>query len=283
MTRSQDLRSLLRFPQAGPVDAGRLGRRMAALYRRWHGGGVDMGGLVHCLAAPMDVAGQPIGRACLAAAAAVEAWGGHPYHSALHHAEVATNASVLAELAGFAGAPLPASQRMLLLAAALAHDYGYEPGGARFAAETASADAMDAMASECGVSPPERGDLRCLILATEPGFRRLLAGAPPQRPVPRPLEDLLGRPDLVTLAALLSDADLLSSVGLTEQWRKVQRHRLEREAGRRIAPSEDVAFFDHVVGPGFLSAGGRYFDEHLARMRQACGNAMSVQNPEARP
>jgi hypothetical protein len=278
MTHSPTLRALRYQSSSGAPDAERLGRRMTALYRTWMHGGVDLAGLAKCLILPLDIAGQPIGRACLAAAAAVAAWGGHPYHSALHHAEVATNATVVAELAEIAGAPICSRHRSLLLAAALAHDYRYQPGGPRFAPETLSAEAMDGIASECGVPPAEREDLNRLILATEPSFRRVLAGDPAVPTIPKPLQDLLARPDLKALAAVLSDADLLSSVGLSVRWNQVQHHRLEREIGRSICPSEDLAFFERIVGPGFLSLGGRTFDANLGRIREA--RAASTTTPK---
>jgi len=156
----------------------------------------------------------------------------------------------------------------VLIAAALAHDYLYQPGGPRFTAEIASAAAMDSIAAECGVRPAERVDLSHLILATEPSFRRVLAGKAVDHPVPERLQRLLARPDLTALAAVLSDADLLSSAGLTVRWSQVQRSRLEREVGHSIAPGEDLAFFDRIVGPGFLSVGGRCFNVNLVRIRQ---------------
>ena len=281
MTHLPDLRATLRLPAAGPPDAERLGWRMAALYRGWDERGVDLAGLVLCLLGPLGVATQPVGQACLAVAAAVAAWRGHPYHSARHHAEVATNAAVLAEVAGAAGTPVPPRQHGLLLAAAFAHDYLYEPGGERFTAETRSAAAMGAIAATCGMLPEERADLHCLILATEPGFRRVLSGGLPCPGLPEELAGLLARPDLVGLAALLSDADLLSSAGLSMAWHRVQHGRLERELGRRITADENLTFLQQVVGPGFLSAGGRFFDGNLERIRRACKHMAGAPIQEA--
>ena len=61
---------------------------------------------------------------------------------------------------------------------------------------------------------------------------------------------------MVRTAAILSDADLLSSVGLGEAWHEVQIDRLQQEIGRPIDPAENPIFIEHVVGPGFLSPGG---------------------------
>ncbi len=246
-------------------DAAKLGRRMAALYRCWdQRGGLDLPALASCLLGPMRDA--PAGRTCLALADAVARWGGHPYHSAGHHAEVAVNAAVLAAL----GEPaLPAPDHALLLAAALGHDLHYVPRQARprFAAEAAAADAADAMAAACGLQQGERDELRALILATEPGFRRSLLALPPE--LPPGLRPLAQRPALARLAAMLSDADMLSSAGLTRRWHRVQRARLERELLAPITAADDLVFFDRVVGDGFISPGGRCFTPNLHDIRRA--------------
>ena len=74
---------------------------------------------------------------------------------------------------------------------------------------------------------------------------------------------------LQPLAAILSDADLLSSAGLTPRWHQVQRGRLEREIGQRIPPAADLAWFDKMVGGHFLSMGGNHFTGNLRRIRGA--------------
>ncbi len=267
--------ALLRLSPAGPFDADRVGRRMAALYRVWDGRRApDLTELARCLLSPLGVIGEPIGTTCLAAAAAVMQWGGTAYHSARHHAEVATNAQVLAELAAYSGDAMPAYDRAVLLTAALSHDYLYQPDAAPFGAEQASADAVDAIARRCGAGQPERDDLRSLILATAPGFRPVLANATvrPDQPVPQALRDLLARPRLAALAATLSDADLLSSAGLSMRWQQVQHVRLEREMCRTMTYQEDLAFLDRLVGPTFLSAPGRCFTPNLTRIRAVCAD-----------
>ncbi len=238
---------------------------MAALYRVWVGrGGVDLAGLATCLLEPLGLGPDPLAATCHALAAAVTRWGGLPYHSALHHAEVATNAAVLADLAAWSGQPRPARRRALLLAACLGHDYLYRPGGARFAAEAASADAV---ARRCGCGGADRDDLRRLILLTEPGCRHGLSGGAlvPCLPSLDPVS-----PDLASLAATLSDADLLSTAGLTWRWSRMQQGRLGRELGRTLTPAENLAFLEGIVGPGFLSPGGRAFDPNLRRITAAC-------------
>ena len=249
---------------------------MAALYGSWDlPGALDLPAVATTLLNRAGGAGTPVGRACGAVAEAVARWGGHAYHSAKHHAEVATNVGVLAALSCRLGPPMLPAEQTLLLAAALSHDIHYDPAPRslpRFTRETISADAMDAIAAKCGAADSDRHELRLLILATEPGFRSRLATlavSDPGRPVPETLVPLAARPDLIGLAAMLSDADLLSSAGLTPSWHDVQRSRLERELGLSIPPASDLTFFDAVVGQDFLSLPGRYFRPNLDSIRQS--------------
>jgi hypothetical protein len=269
-------------PGAAPAalpDPVRLGRRMAAMYADWERARQPdlpalAGALLHSNAIPPD---GPLARTCLAAAQAVAAWGGLPYHSATHHAEVATNATVLTELAARQGQPVSWHARALLLAACLGHDLNYLPSVAkeRFAAEHIAAEALDGMAAACGCEPADRQAIRALVIATEPGLRLRPGG-----PLGTPLDPTAARllhpaavdPALAALAEILSDADLLSSVGLTTAWYRVQQKRLEREAGRAYEAGDSERFFSDIVGPDFLSAPGRVFSANLALIRRtACG------------
>ncbi len=264
----------------GLPDPVRLGRRMAALYATWQRTHrPDMENLALSLlqrnSVPLD---GKLGLTCLAAARAVAAWGGLPYHSARHHAEVATNAMVLLEIANLQGHAVPPHAAGMLLAACLAHDIHYHPSAAkkRFSAEHASADALDAIAADIGCDAEDRATMRALIIATEPGLR-LRHGGPLGMPLDATVARLLGRttvdPALAGLAAILSDADLLSSVGLTTGWYRVQQGRLEREGGRRHRTEENRRFFATIVGTDFLSEPGRLFTRNLALIRHAVSGA----------
>ena len=123
-------------------DPLRLGRRMAALYTCWQHRLPDLGSLAAMLLRRIGMgADDALGRCCLDAARAVDAWGGLPYHSAAHHAEVATNAMVLVELADLLGYPVGQRGAAMLLVAGVAHDLHYTTpnGRPRFTAECASA------------------------------------------------------------------------------------------------------------------------------------------------
>ena len=272
--RHHDGRTAANGADAAPPDAHVLGLRMAALYCYWqHTDGPDLPQLTDALVAHIGIApNTPIGCTCRNAAAAVSRWRGRAYHSARHHAEVATNAMVLAALAARRGNAVPPRDLGILLAAALAHDIHWEPARqqVRFAMEAKAAATLDAIAAECGVAAEDRQAMRALVLATEPHSRADLAA--PDRPapaadVPEPLARLLREPRLLRLAELLSDADLLSSAGLSPAWTRVQGQRLARETKAALGEAERRYFFDAIVGPRFLSPGGQYFAANLARIR----------------
>jgi hypothetical protein len=258
-----------------PLDARSLGLKMADLYECWDGpAGFDLPAITAEFLRRLDQLDSPVGATCLHLAAELERWGGHDYHSARHHAEVATNAMILTEHAVARANPFSNQQRALLLAAGLAHDIYFDPTSSskdsRFEAERQAAAALETAALLCGVPAPERATLRDLILATEPGFRIQLSA------LLRGELDIAAEAELcipanqpmAAMAGVLSDADLLSSVGLTMDWHLKQLHRLERELGRLISPAEDLRFFEAIVGPDFLSSGGRVFSENLNRIRE---------------
>jgi hypothetical protein len=257
-------------------DPARLGHRMAALFASWQRGPLpDLRALAAALLRRNGIAAdEPLALTCLAAARAAAAWGGLPYHSATHHAEVAINAMVLVAIADRQGQPVGRHSTATLLAACLGHDLYYQPSVARqrFAAEQASAEALDAMAAAAGCSDPERRTMRALVIATEPGLR-LRPGGPLGTPLEPTAARLLGMasvdPELATLASILSDADLLSSVGLTVGWYRVQQQRLEHEAGRPHRPGEAAVFFRDIVGTDFLSEPGRALSSNLATIRRS--------------
>jgi hypothetical protein len=258
---------------AAVPDPAWLGGRMAELYSSWTDPAkLDLTAVAEGFLRRLDHLEDPIGQACLQAAADVGRWRGLPYHSVSHHAEVATNAMVMTEVARRGGQSIPLRDRALLLASALAHDLNYKAGLPRFATETEAAQALDLISAQCGVPGPDREMLKCLILATEPGFRSCLAalsGSDLGNDVPQSLYALVAQPALAGLAVTLSDADLLSSAGLTEDWHRVQLERLQSETGCHISPADDVRFFERLVGADFLSRGGRFFSPNHKRIPDA--------------
>jgi hypothetical protein len=247
----------------------RLGRRLAALFFSWRAC-CDPAELIGELIRRAGLSeASALGRTALEAGARLLQWGGYPYHCALHHAEVATSAMVLAALGDAVLAP---EDLGLLLCASLAHDLEFDPALAasgRFVAEARAAAALEAIAAACRVAPAERQALRLLILATEPlaraGLRAWL-----RQGVPHPdarLRGLGARPGLLALAAVLSDADLLPSSGLTTGWQVRQQDRLALEWARAVTPADRRHFFHTILGPDYLSPGGARFLPNLRRIR----------------
>jgi len=268
---------------ARPVDGVSLGIRMAALYQRWDGpAGVDLPVITSAFLRRLDRLDSAIGETCLRIAAELERWVGHDYHSALHHAEVATNAMILTEHAVAPANTFSRQQRALLLAGCLAHDIYFEPQSSkhlRFEAERKSAEILDITALRCGVPADERATLRSLILATEPEFRSRLSAllrGDLEIAADAELRITARQPAMAAMAGVLSDADLLSSAGLTVDWHLKQRRRLERELSRIISPEEDLRFFEAIVGPDFLSSGGHAFSSNLQRIRETVGQTRQV-------
>ncbi len=263
---------------ARPVDAISLGARMADLYQRWDSpAGLDLPAIASGFLERLGQRDSPIGETCLRMASELERWGGHAYHSAGHHAEVATNAMILTECAVSPTDIFSAGQRAILLAGCLAHDIHFEPGRhPRFAAELKSAEILDDAAASCGVRAPDRGTLRSIVLATEPKFRSRLAALLHGEIDPAVDLELCipaHPPATAGLAAVISDADMLSSAGLTTDWHHKQLSRLAREFGREISPAEDLRFFDEIVGQVFLSSGGQIFSGNLANIRETVRQA----------
>ncbi len=137
--------------------------------------------------------------------------------------------------------------------------------------EARSADALDGIARDCGLGEADRRSIHLLVMATEPNSRSDIAAAIAKpdggTALPPLLAPLNGDAGLLRLAGLLSDADLLSSAGLTRAWARVQGQRLAHENRMPIGRAEWQHFLNAIVGPGFLSRGGRHFAANLARIR----------------
>lgn len=275
------------IPDGGALpDAARMGVWLADLHASFTGA-VRLRALATRLSGLLGLPeSSPLARACGLAADAVSAWRGHDYHSDGHHAEVAVNVVVLAAISAAAGEPVAREDAAVLLLAALTHDLLYMPGAAApFTRERTAADAADAIASRAGAGGGARALLRWLVLATEPSARPLLAAAArgEAASLPGEIARLPAHPDPVRLATVLSDADLLSSAGLTLEWHREQASRLARERGAPVDAGGERAFFEHVVGHEFASAAGRHFAANLACIRAAVDAEALSAAPAQRP
>lgn len=176
----------------------------------------------------------------------VQSWKGHAYHGATHHAEVLLNAWRLG-----------ARDAATLLAAA-GHDWGYDPTlhGGPYAQEQVATDRVTEVLRRNRCDPTLIQDVQDLILSTYPPLRAQI----------RARTDGLAS-HLVRPASILSDADLLSSAGLTRARSQLMSARLAEETGQAATPAGFVAFLDAIVGPSFLSPQSHMFTDAMQDIR----------------
>jgi hypothetical protein len=280
-------------PTLGVHDAAGLGHALARLYRLWDRTGTSLSVVTRHLQHRAGITSKAWADTEMAVVRRTSAWSGHPYHSVLHHAEVASTAIELARSPLTGCAPLDCRRIHLLLCAALGHDIGFDPllvPRTPYMLETrAAVEVSDAM-RESGADWHDIEDVQALILATEPSARRALRhlmeeieeGTPSAlRIVPPPeLAHLGDDEELVRLAALLSDADLMSSAGLNAEWTQVQADRLALETGVAATPAGMLGFLDGLVGASFVSPQGRFMNRNLAAIRDS---ALECLSPPPRP
>jgi len=235
---------------------------------------------------------SPLRAGALLAAVLIAAPSSLAYHTLAHTREVVINATWLLaatdDLAAQnrAGAvPLGPDEAGTLLLAAAMHDLGHDGGhGLRGGAED-SPHRLEERAfrwmrpglRRLGVPVAILKDLHTILLITDPVLRPdarrvtdyVLFGEPyPANAARHPvLAALIGRPSLAQLCALMADADVLSSVGLTVAWQDEQTRRLSEERGAPISRHERLHFQDRIAGPGLASAAGRLLDQNWHAIR----------------
>lgn len=270
--------------RSATFEAGFEAGRLSALYGRWACEHFDLVAVASVLGGEAGIDPRdPLGQASIAMARATSGWHGHPYHSVLHHAEVACCAMMLATLAD-----VDPRQRGLLLCAALGHDIGFDPAAPRqpFHLEAIAADTTDDIMKASNVGAADRSAIRTLILATEPSARRvlrLLADGNPPGEVPHQIAGLQANASLVELAAILSDADVMPSAGLTPEWSAIECERLSRESGHEVDATAFARFLDGLVGATFISAPGVLMNPNLGRIRAWAEDGAALEASSARP
>lgn len=194
---------------------------------------------------------------------ATDAWTGYPYHSAAHHLDVMVIAMALTETRP--------EMREALSFAALLHDYDYQPD-LRLAQpyhqeRVAAAFAVSMLkmsAAAMGDEPLNlsEGLVNALILSTYPSLRARMAEGHASWSIrlregnPGVALDL--SQSAFEMCCLLSDADIISSVGLPLHWAFERHEALAAELGCiSIPPTETVAFFEKVVGDQLLTEDAR--------------------------
>lgn len=200
---------------------------------------------------------------------------GNPYHNSQHFCEVLMGALAVSWLAA-----LPPGEQSLLLLAALAHDFHHDGRDARNAPfrleRIAVAQTLPFLAA---AGAPVRASeiITAMILATEVSrgvpyarqcYRHFFAGE--ERPrAPDGVEGLALLAEdarAAQLAVLLTEADVLPSVGLTPECGEESQLKLSREWGRALGAADKLYFLERVFGDFTVS---RYFSPNLERMKRA--------------
>lgn len=279
------------LPGAGAAETGRA---IAAVYERFATGPAP--GLARILAAAFDrlevPSGSPARLVALMGAVLASVPSGNPFHNLNHTREVVCNLIWLIQANAHLAAADTAGGHVLgadlvgtLLLAATIHDLahdgtdnmngdGYEP----YRLEDGAFRLIEPALIRAGFEAASRRRIHVLLRCTDPRLReaarvhidRALYGAPavPEGPLPE-LETDLADPETALMAALLCDADIMSSAGLTPAYHNHLSRLVAAERGRPYSLQDSREFFSHVVGGSFASAAGKLLDSNLQAIRAA--------------
>ncbi|MBI3919573.1 MAG: hypothetical protein HY322_21500 [Betaproteobacteria bacterium] len=207
--------------------------------------------------------------------AGIGAGDGNPYHNRQHFCEV-----LLAALYLLLAAPLTQAGRVQLLVAALAHDFHHDGkgfGDATFRLERVAVEAMLPYLAASGVPQDECTRISAMILATEistgmPFARRCYrhffeGGAQPDAAgIGEPLAMLARDANLARQAVLLTEADVLPSVGLTLDYSELSRENLSSEWGKPLSDADNLNFLERVFGDFMVN---RFFSPNVSALKEA--------------
>ncbi|MCW0180919.1 hypothetical protein [Zavarzinia sp.] len=225
---------------------------------------------------PYRVAARPLAEAIEARDQPVPV---NPYHNAHHTLEVLLNAHYLACRNDAVATRIRLSRREygILCLAALIHDFEHDGtmnGAQRFRLERHSADLAAPYFVAAGIGAEDRAAIDAIVLATDPAGPNLYMkalhgqafydGPPPDPSLAFPeLAPLAGDHRLLRMAALLNDADLLSSAGLSVDYAAKQSAKLGAEGGRILDCADMLRFLSHIVGGSFTTRAGRFFNLNM--------------------
>jgi hypothetical protein len=149
----------------------------------------------------------------------------------------------------------------------------YQP----FRLELRAADCVGAILRRNHVDEPAIEAVRCAILLTDivQGYPVLEASLRPNFDVARCSQlrqefSALRRPSVRLMAAILRDADVLQSAGLTASDHDRQTAALEAEKGlipHALGADGAKTFFEDILGGHFLSPGGQAFQRNMDELR----------------
>ncbi len=198
------------------------------------------------------------------------------YHNAQHFLEVMLSALYLARLAR-----LDQRRSARVASAGLVHDFHHD--GSRgyaspFRLEGLAAEKAQAYLRAAGVNEEECGRLQALVLATDPSvgvpfaracWARHAAGVPvtPLAPgMPAALGRLLREPELAHEAVLLTEADVLPSIGMTLEHAEELQDRLGSEWSTDLGRKHKLQFIERMIGEIAVAT---FFLPNMQAIRQA--------------
>jgi hypothetical protein len=283
----------LRFdPAAGAAAAGEA---LAALYAGFAAENQPaLAELVSSACGALGVAADDTARLAAVGAAPLAARDiRNAYHNANHTREVVASAVWLSvanqALAahGAAGARRLTSGAMArLILLAVCHDIGHD--GTANAAPFRQEDNSFALAAPIlaaqGIREQEQAWLRAMIRTTDPEFRPAVRamtrhavwGEAAPNSVPEAFLPIADDKEALYLAAMLADADILSSAALTHAYHVLQNAKLEAEIGRRFAPEEVLYFMDVIAGGDLASPAGQYLRPNFQAIRARVAGAAGL-------
>lgn len=204
-------------------------------------------------------------RGCAAMAEMIDADAAHfdrnGYHNRQHFCEVALTAYFLCELGRLSGREV-----QCILLAALVHDVVHDgQPHAPFQLERASVERVVPLLAAHGVDSGTRSRIAVLVLATDTALGTRYLGAvrafqrggalAPRPPAAAPeLRALLDDRALAESAAVLCEADILPSVGLTPEHAMRVQERLAVEWGRPLGVADKLEFIRGVIASGSVGA-----------------------------
>lgn len=200
----------------------------------------------------------------------------HGYHNTRHFIETMLCALYLARTSG-----LNFPRICRVVTAALSHDMhhdGSRGAGSRFRLETISAAYAANQLMLAGGSAEQCEQIRSLILATEPsqgvGYARAClwmhqgsGSMPDSRELPPELLALSLDPELAFDAVLLTEADVLPSVGLTVAHALQIQLRLGAEWKAPLTTQEKIGFIDSTRDAILVA---KFFLPNVDAIRAAC-------------
>ncbi|PWR22197.1 hypothetical protein [Zavarzinia compransoris] len=203
----------------------------------------------------------------------------NPYHNAHHTLEVLLNAHYLAIRNDLVATHIRLNdrERALLCLSALIHDYEHDGtmnGPTRFRLESLAYDTAHPQFRAAGMDEADCAAIRAIVLATDPAGPNLYmkalhsaafyGGLPPEPGQAfAELKPLADDRRLLRMAALLNDADLLSSAGLSVDYADRQSAKLGAEGGRKLDCADMLRFLQHIVGGSFTTRAARFFNLNM--------------------